>query len=150
MLFRSYDYESTIDNEYSKFDVIEEEGDIRTKMMCFTLLHRTSEGPHRDFMKYAYREMRSDKWYEEMFRVMVNSCLYHLQKSNCKFIMMDGWCKQCDEKFFQDIPQYILRGTVAANYGRGYEGTDLKDKSYPKPEEHQKIADGIIEHYKKI
>lgn len=153
----NYNYEQTLKDkdphhnpDYDQFDVIEDENGMRTKMMCYTLLHRTSEGPHRDFMKYAYREMRSDKWYEEMFRVMMSSCLYHLQKSGCKFIMFDGWTKQCDECYFKDIPQYILRGTIAANYGRGETGTQLKDKKYPSPVEHQKIADGVLEHMQKI
>ena len=145
-----YDYESTIDNEYAEFDVVEKEKNLRTKMMCYTLLHRTTEGPHREFMKYAYREMRNEQWYQEMFRVMMASCLYHLQKSECRFIMLDGWTQQCDDKYFQDIPQYILRGTVAANYGRGHKGAQLVDKTYPSPEEHQKIADGVLEHLQQI
>lgn len=145
----NYDYEKTLEeDDYSQFDVIDDDNGIRNKMMCYTLLHRTSEGPHREFMKLAYRQMRNDKWYEEMFRMMFSSCLYHLKKSDCKFIMFDGWTKQCDEKYFNDIPQYILRGTTMSNYVRGFEGWQLKDKSYPTPEEHQKCSDIIMQHLK--
>lgn len=151
-----YDYKSTIKEkeyfnpDFEKFDSIDNENGIRVKMMCPSLLYRTSDGPQRDFMKIAYRELRNDAWYEQMNQIMIASCIHYLQKSKCKFIMVDGYTKQCKDNVFKDVPQYFLRGGTMVNHIRGRSGNEFKDKTHLSINEHEIACDILVQNLKEI
>ena len=130
------------DIHYRITDMDEDDG-IKTKRMSYHLMDSTTCPYAKQFMWGAYGPFNSDAWYKEMFKVMFTSCQNILDKSGCRWLAFDVWCDQCDDNFFTDIPNYILRGTHLLNASRNIPGKDT-DKEYWTKEEHIKVADLLI------
>lgn len=147
-----YEYKSTMEEheKYKIVDSVQEDFGIRSKNMCRTILPYTTDEFTKKFMYHAYNTFWNEQWHREMFKVMMTSCLYVLQKSGCKFIMFDGWMQHCDANMFNDIPQYILRGTTMNNVTKDLSGTTTKDLGYGGPHQNQIIANTVYEHLEKI
>lgn len=146
-----HDCESKSDKEiYRMVDSIQDENGLRTKAMCYSVMFKTTDKNCKDMMKLAYGKFYNHLWYEEMFRIMVKSSLYELDKSNCRYIMFDGWMKNCHEKFFKDVPNYVFRGTTIANRCRNVPGTERDNHNYATEKEHEIMAQLIHKELIKI
>ena len=130
------------DIHYRITDMEEDDG-MRTKRMSYHLMDSTTCQYAKQFMWGAYGPFNSEAWYKEMFKVMFTSCQNILDKSECRWLVFDVWCDQCDDDVFIDVPNYILRGTNLLNASRGIPGKDT-DKEYWTKEEHIKVADLLI------
>lgn len=147
-----YRYESSMaeDNKYKIVDSVQYDDGIATKNMCRTLIPHTTDRDAKKFMFYAYNTFNNPAWHLEMFKVMMTSCLYVLNKAGCKYIMFDGWCKHCRDDLFTDVPQYILRDTTMNNVTKNLSGVTEQDLGYGGPEQNQIIADTVYEHLEQI
>ncbi len=148
----NHEYQSTLDEneKYKIVDSVQEEDGIKTKNMCRTLIPYTTDKDTKKFMYYAYNSFNNEKWHREMFKVMMTSCLYVLNKSGCKYIMFDGWCKHCDDGLYKDIPQYIIRGTTMNNITKNLTGTTEQDLGYGDPRQNKIICDTVYENLERI
>jgi hypothetical protein len=143
-----YDIEpSHPDIHYKITDINDDDNGIRTKRMSYHLMDRTTCQFAKEFMWLAYGPFSSELWYREMFKVMFNSCENVLNKSECKWLMFDVWCDQCDDDCFTDVPQYIFRGSHLLNTSRGIPGRET-NKEYWSKEEHMHVADLLIKELK--
>ena len=131
-------------------DCFQEEDGLKTKSMCLSLVNKTTDSIDQQFMSIAYERYFNYRWYDEMFKVMLTSCLYKLEKSGCQYMMFDGWIPACYPEDFTDVPQYVFRGTTMANLKRGYPGTQLPDKSYPDERENMFFAELLEKKYKEM
>lgn len=145
-----YDYQSSIpETIFRMVDSIHNDG-VRTKDMCHSLIYHTSDTVCKNMMKTAYSKMFNEEWYHQMFRVMVQSSLYVLDKSGCKYIMFDGWMKNCDDQYFQDVPNYVFRGTTISNHCRKIAGADRPSNEYATKDEHRLTAEAAYYEFKRI
>lgn len=135
------------DIHYRITDLNEFDGDIRTKRMSYHLMDSTTCPYAKQFMWHAYGPFNSEIWYREMFKVMFTSCQQILDKVGCKWLAFDVWCDQCDDIYFNDVENYILRGTNLLNASRGIPGKET-DKEYWSQEEHINVADLLIRELK--
>jgi|688.fasta_scaffold67677_2 hypothetical protein len=147
----TYEYKSTMDieNKYKILDDTTEDYGVRTKNMCRTILPHTTDEYSKKFMFHVYNTFWNEKWHHEMFKVMLTSSLYALQKSKCKFIIFDGWMVHCDKNLFGDVLQYIVRGTTINSVVKEICGLP-QSLEYPSFEEHKVISDIIYENLEKI
>jgi hypothetical protein len=138
----NYEYKSTMfeDEKYKIVDSVQEDYGIRSKSMCRTILPHTTDEFSKKFMFHAYNTFWNEKWHHEMFKVMLTSSVYVLQKSGCKFIMFDGWMKHCDKDIFNDVPQYLFRGTTINSVVKEMCGIP-QSLEYPTTEEHKVITE---------
>lgn len=125
-------------------DDYEKNGNLVCKRFFNQLTTRTSDGCVKKFNKIAYDEFYNQEWYEEMFKVMFSSCIHRLEKSKCRWLMFNGWCKQYNkkDKLFE-IQEYVL----------GYENTmanHIQKELYWMPKEHKAISTILFDNYKKI
>jgi hypothetical protein len=122
------------------FDIIEVDGNIRTRKFNHLLTDRTTDKKVYEFNKLAYDEFYNEYWFQEMFRVMFNSCCHTLEQSGCKWLMFNAWAVQYDKSCRDfDIPQYLLG--QKGNMTEHIRGT--KDSSYWSEKEHETVADLI-------
>lgn len=124
-------------------DMNEDHNDIKTKRMSYHLMDSTTCQYAKQFMWSAYGPFNSEIWYREMFKVMFNSCQNILDKSGCKWLAFDVWCDQCGDEIFNNVPNYILRGTNLLNASRNIPGKDT-NKEYWSKEEHINVADLLM------
>lgn len=148
----TYEYQSTMsdDMKYKIVDSVQEDYGIRSKNMCRTILPHTTDKFSQKFMFHAYNTFWNEQWHREMFKVMMTSSLYVLEKSKCKFIIFDGWMQHCDTNLFTDVPQYIFRGTTMNNVTKNLSGFSNQDLGYGGPQQNQIIADTVYENLEKI
>ena len=143
-----YDIEpSHPDIHYRITDINDDDNGIRTKRMSYHLMDRTTCQFAKQFMWHAYGPFNSELWYREMFKVMFTSIQQVLNKSECKWLVFDVWCDQCDDDCFTDVSQYIFRGSHLLNTSRDIPGRDT-DKEYWSKEEHMHVADLLIKELK--
>lgn len=148
---QEYNYETTNKEHIFRIvDQIQVDGDVRTKDMCHSLIYHTTDTVCKNMMKTAYSKMFNEQWYHQMFRVMVQSTVYVLEKSQCRYIMFDGWMKNCDDKYFQDVPNYVFRGTTISNYCRDVAGVERPSNDYATREQQYLTAKAAYEQYKKV
>lgn len=148
----NYEYKSTMpeDEKYKILDGVQEDFGIRTKNLCRTILPHTTDYTTKKYMYHTFNTFWNEEWYREMFKVMMTSSLYVLKKSNCKFIMFDGWMQHCDDNLFTDVPEYIIRGTTMNNITKNITGITEQDLSYGGPEQNQVIADTVYENLERL
>lgn len=148
----NYDYNSLMsdDMKYKIVDSVQEDYGIRSKNMCRTILPHTTDEFAKKYMYHTYNTFYNQPWHREMFKVMMSSSLYVLEKAKCKFIMFDGWLQHCDPELYTDVPQYILRGTTMNNVTKNLSGITEQDLGYGGPEQNQIIADTVYENLERI
>lgn len=146
-----YDYDSAqTEKIFRMVDQVQNIDGARTKDMCHSIIYKTTDSVCKDMMKMAYSKMFNETWYHQMFRVMVQSTVYVLDKSECKYIMFDGWMKNCDDRYFTDVPNYVLRGTTISNHCRNIVGVDRPSNDYASHNEQRLTAIAAYEHYKRV
>ena len=143
-------HEDTESRLKKMLDCFEDDDGCRVKSMCVGLVDATSDPYVRQFMSMAYESFFSYKWFDDMFKVMLSSCCYNLDKSGCRYLMFDGWITPCYANEFRDIKQYVFRDTTLGNMKRGYSGTLLPDKTYPNEMENMFAADLIYKKYMEL
>ena len=139
-----YDIEpSHPDIHYRITDMNEDHDGIRTKRMSYHLMDSTTCMYAKQFMWGAYGPFNSEAWYKEMFKVMFTSCQQVLNTKGCKWLAFDVWCDQCDDIVFNEVPNYILRGTHLLNASRNIPGRET-NKEYWSEEEHEIVSNLLI------
>jgi hypothetical protein len=148
----NYQYNSTMheDEKYKILDGTQEDFGVRTKNLCRTIIPHTTDEFTKKYMYHTFNTFWNEEWFLQMFKVMMSSSLYVLQKSECKFIIFDGWMQHCDINDYRDVPQYIIRGTTMNNITKNITGITEQDLSYGGPEQNQVIADTVYAHLEKI
>lgn len=127
-------------------DLLEENEGYKVKKFYSQLSTRTNDFNAKTFNDLAYSIYYNNRWFEEMFKIMFNSCVQVLLKKNCKWIMFNTWSNQLSYNYDEfDIPQYIFNKTNINSIIRQNNNLD-----YWIVEEHQKVASLILEEYKKI
>lgn len=112
-----YKYNSGITGKYEIIDKPIIENGILVKGMCKTFLAKTTDKIFKKYLYNAYSSMWNEKWHMEINKIMITSILSNLRYN--KFIIFDGWVKNCYDNDFNETPQYILRGTHLLDYLKG-------------------------------
>lgn len=148
----TYEYNSTTpdDAKYKIVDSTQTEDGIKTKNLCRTLIPHTTDQTTKKFMFHVYNTFWSERWHREMFKVMLTSCCYRLEKAKCKYIMFDGWMQHCDDDLFRDIPNYIIRGTTMNNITKNINGVVTNDLGYGGPDQNRIIAETVYKSLEEI
>jgi hypothetical protein len=147
-----YEYKSSMsdDQKYKIVDSVQEDYGIRSKNLCRTILPHTTDPYTQKYIYHTYNTFWNEQWHREMFKVMMSSSLYVLNKSECKFIMFDGWMQHCDLDLYKDVPQYILRGTTMNNVTKSLSGFSEQDLGYGGPIQNKIIADTVYENLERL
>lgn len=145
------EYCSTTENhQYKLVDCFEQDEWYRTKTMCQSLIDKTTDPTCRQLMETLFTSFYNFGWYNEMFKVMMSSAVYTLNKSNCKYLMFDGWMPSCHDHEFTEVKQYIFRGSTWANLARGIPGNQCPNKSYPTENENRFLAEVLDKKIKEL
>lgn len=118
-------------------DVVEIQGNVRSKRFFRKLSTRTNDQFTKQFNNLAYSKFFNPYWFAEMHTVMVNACIYKLQKSGCKWVMFDAWHENVNYALtIRDInfPNYISPGTTMC------ELLSIDEVRYWNVAEHEEVA----------
>lgn len=138
-------------NIFESVDVLQDNDGYKSKNVCRSLISKTSDPVIKQYMIDLYTNFYNEEWSEDMFKVMVASVCFVLEKIGCKYIMFDGWTNPCSNEFFKDIPQYVFRGTTIAHIARGFEGgIQLPDKRHASKEENLFVSELIEKKIKEL
>lgn len=136
---------------YESIDKLEQNIDYRSKNICRSLISKTSDPVIKQYMNDTYTNFYNEQWSEDMFKVMLTSVCYTLDKIGCKYVMVDGWTNPCSNDIFNDIPQYVFRGTTLAHITRGFEGgIQLPNKEHGSQNEHMFLMELIEKKIKEL
>lgn len=116
-------------------DLNETDGDLITKRFFIQLTDRTTDKDAKKINELVYSEFNNEKWFQEMFKVMYNSCIQVLEKSGCKWLMFNAWIKQADGVYHRN---YVYSNTTMS-------GIIQKNTSgYWTKQEHEKVSNTLI------
>ena len=79
----NYQYESSMDDnaKYKIVDGVQVDNGVKVKNMCRTLIPHTTDKYTKKFMYHAYNTFWNEQWHRDMFKVMLTSCCYVLNKA---------------------------------------------------------------------
>jgi len=116
-------------------DLNEIDGDLITKRFFIQLTDRTSDKDAKKINELIYSEFNNVIWFQEMFKVMYNSCIQVLENSDCKWLMFNAWIKQADGKYHKN---YVYSDTTMSNI------IQKNTPGYWSKEEHIQVSDVLI------
>jgi hypothetical protein len=116
-------------------DLNETDGDLITKRFFIQLTDRTTDKDAKKINELVYSEFNNEKWFQEMFKVMYNSCIQVLENSGCKWLMFNAWIKQTDGEYHKN---YVYSNTTMSNIIQKH------TPGYWNKDEHTKVSDVLV------
>ena len=116
-------------------DLNETDGDLITKRFFIQLTDRTTDKDAKKINELVYSEFNNEKWFQEMFKVMYNSCIQVLEKSGCKWLMFNAWIKQADGEYHRN---YVYSNTTISGI------IQKNTPGYWTKQEHEKVSNTLI------
>jgi hypothetical protein len=122
-------------------DLVEYEDNLITKRFFEQLTERTTDNDAKIINNLVYTQFNNELWFEKMFKLMYNSCLYKLETSGCEWLMFNAWNTQCEQSYHKNyIYSDTTMNTIIGN----------KHIEYWGEKEHQMVSKILLKHLSSI